>query len=344
VHPFDIARGDAALYPPGIAPETGDSPDAGMFRSVVEHESLDLTGLYTVQDLLRESTAAETNAADLKLLLYALLFAISEGGLCLRVNDVPALSAVLSRMAPGFDRAPQRAAELVAYASGPAFENLNLVAMSRKDGAEFRPLIYEREAGFLYFQKHFAYKHSVARQVAAFFAKPVDVTAFAPGESPGRRRLASALRDVLETRPVRGASGRPLRMAAAQQLAILLGMIGAGVDRKRSGNSRNAGNAGESGARGGFLIVTGGPGTGKTSTVLGLLRGLMRQGTGSGEDRDCGADRSGGPAFDGEFTKRTGKHRGAGSRGPRVRAIARRYPASTAALSAAAKSFRPRRR
>ncbi|MCR9144003.1 MAG: exodeoxyribonuclease V subunit alpha [bacterium] len=265
------------------------SPDAAIYREVLAAESLDLTALYTAQDLVGD----EDQDADLRLLIFALLFAISEGGLCLRIDDESALAAILTRMAPGYDRAGRRAAALIDFVRSDAFRSHALVAVPaphaadhaspgdhREAAAEFRPLIYEVEAGFLYFQKHFAYKRSVARQVAAFFAQPVVVSNHGDSKGPDLPEslsnslsnsvldnLRQCLDDVFEARPVRRADGQPLQMAAAQQLAILLGLLAApsvtGHDSER---------------RGGFLIVTGGPGTGKTSTVLNLLRALLRQG------------------------------------------------------------------
>lgn len=273
----------------------GDSSDAALLRAILNNETLDLTALYTIEDLLVLNAAAvgdagiqSDQAANLRLLLCALQFALGEGGLCLRVDNPEILAELLDRLtAHSFadpasisdprisDRLMQRAQDLIGFVRSPAFEALPLVAVFRINAAldsptaAFRPLVYESEAGFLYFQKHFEYKHTVARKVAAFFARPVTAAAIAPVAID---ELRPALREVLDTRPVRGGADRkPLRMAGAQQLAILLGMIAA------SGGSARENEAPGDSSAGGFLIVTGGPGTGKTSTVLNLLRGLARR-------------------------------------------------------------------
>lgn len=250
-----------------LADESDQQMDV-LVRAIIEHETLDLTSLYTVRDL----SAGSAGQADLKTLMYALFFAISEGGLCLRVNEASSLEAVLLRLAPGLVDAGERSARIIKYISSREFEEHPMVAPLGRDSEDFRPLIYEREAGFLYYQKHFAYKRTVARAVDAFFASPVVAGSLAQSESPAALSLRTSLHEILEKRPVRGPDGQGLRMAIGQQLAILLGLIGSGEEIVKSVDAAKTGD------RGGFLIITGGPGTGKTSTVLNLLRALVRQG------------------------------------------------------------------
>lgn len=253
----------------------GDEIDA-VLREILARESLDVGALYTVRDLAGE------DAAELKLVLLALFFVVSEGGLCLRIDSASALVEVLQRMTPDLADLSEQARRMYEYARSSEFQTHRLVAQVGQPGRtdaeeEFRPLVYDRAGGWLYFQKHFAYKQIVAKQVSAFFAAPRALDRNHEDQDAIRdaKTIARCLRDVLIDRPVRGPDGQGLRMAAAQQMAILLGLTGA----HRAGSADSSASLSDDDfSGGGFLIVTGGPGTGKTSTVLNLLRALTRSG------------------------------------------------------------------
>ena len=111
---------------------------------------------------------------------------------------------------------------------------------------EFKPLVLLSEGGvrYLYFQQYCRYERAIKRSLDLLLRRPgLD----APADMPG------ILRTVLDRKPVRR-DGKSVILNPDQKLALALGMLEP------------------------FLIVSGGPGTGKTSIVVALLRCLVRAG------------------------------------------------------------------
>lgn len=112
---------------------------------------------------------------------------------------------------------------------------------------EFKPLIHVAgpDGGRLYFEKLHFFEATLIQRLEALLS--------APEEPMNATRLQEIMRDVLEVRPVIW-RGRSLALNEEQRRAVLLGLMRI------------------------FSIVSGGPGTGKTSILLTLLRALVRQG------------------------------------------------------------------
>jgi len=175
----------------------------------------------------------------LHVLLLCLLLALDEGSLC-----VEATEAGLARRLAGLttDADARRFARL-------AGAGLNDHGYPGLIGAEAdgKPVVRCTTAGkpYLYFQKYRKYEQELRAQLQRRLAAPPPIVDLA--------RAAAVWQEVLVA-PAGPTPGRPVVLNRAQQLAVALGML------RR------------------FAVISGGPGTGKTSIVFTLLRCLLRLG------------------------------------------------------------------
>lgn len=113
--------------------------------------------------------------------------------------------------------------------------------------ADGKPIVLRRhgDRGYLYFQKYLKYEQRLHEQLRKRLS--------APPPAPDPAGLRAAVNAVLVQQPAR-LQGQPLALNRDQRLALAVALL-------RS-----------------FAIVSGGPGTGKTSIVFSLLRCLVRSG------------------------------------------------------------------
>lgn len=172
-------------------------------------------------------------------LLICLFSRLDEGSLCLRLDPPDRLRAALA------DFAPKQAAELERDIRRGVEDWRDLVGDEKDD---YKPLILARASGrrLVYFQRCYEYERRLKQRLRQFAAGRDQ------GEAAG---VEQALREVLEARPVflDEARRRPLELADEQRQAVRLAL------------TRN------------FVLISGGPGTGKTSIVLCLLRAWARK-------------------------------------------------------------------
>lgn len=171
-------------------------------------------------------------------LLLALLSALADGNLCLPLAPAP-LERRLLRLGASPDRAAAWTARILSEFRPQAYPGL--VA----GGPEAcGPLVVD--SGRLFFQR----LHGWGRSLSAGLRKRL---AAAPPDAPDPGRLAAILREVLVEDPLR-LNGAPALLGEEQRLALLLALLSP------------------------MLLVSGGPGTGKTALVLSILRCFLRLG------------------------------------------------------------------
>lgn len=206
--------------------------------SGMENAGLLRSDFYTIGDLLELSGYGESES--LHALLLVLLLALDEGSLCVELSH----QALAARLADLVEEAEahswsERILRDLAEACFP-----ELIGTGPNDN---KPIIRWRNAGreYLYFQKYLKYELALQEQLGRRL----------PGEQPAVQEavLQAMLTEVLKERPLR-IDGRPLKLNSDQDLALRLAL------------ARN------------FVIISGGPGTGKTSIVVTLLRCLLRHG------------------------------------------------------------------
>jgi exodeoxyribonuclease V alpha subunit len=231
----------AGLFP-------GASADVlALFAGAAEHAGLLRADFYTIRDLLELSGYIDDD--PLHVLLLGLVLALDEGSLCIEASE-PGLTRRLAQLA---------ADDVLARLAGPAAAALDTLGYPRLIGSdpdESKPVVRRHLAGrsYLYFQKY--YRHE--RVLREHLKQRLDL-AGQPSRPPAAGSITdlalirSTLEDVLDRRPVQ-IRGQPVQLNRQQRLAVALALL------------RH------------FTIISGGPGTGKTSIVFTLLRCLTRLG------------------------------------------------------------------
>jgi exodeoxyribonuclease V alpha subunit len=215
-----------------------------LFGSAAENAALLRSDYYTIRDWLE--IADYRDHPWVAALLLVMLLALDEGSFCVELSE-PALARRLADLVSADDAAdwPRRLCSGLDSDPCP-----RLIGTSAE---EHKPIILHRCGArrFLYFQKYLKAELVLDEQLRARLAQTsnaVDATA-----------LRGIFTEVLAADPLRRPDGAPLRLDREQHWALAAALTQP------------------------LAIVSGGPGTGKTSLVLTLLRCLVRSG--------CAADR-----------------------------------------------------
>ena len=209
-----------------------------LFAAAAENANLVETDFQTIRDVLE--LADYEGPETLHVLLLDLHLALEEGSLCIEAS-VPSLARRLSDLV-GESAANNWAERILTDLDGNSFP-----ALIGQDARASKPVILHSAGNrrFLYFQKYLHHDlifQDALDQRLAQESAPVDPS-----------KLQVVFREILEDRPLR-VEGKPLKLDAGQKFAL------------KTALERN------------FAVISGGPGTGKTSIVLTLLRCLVRCG------------------------------------------------------------------
>ncbi len=193
---------------------------------------------FTIRDWLE--IAEYGDAEGLVALLLVLMLALEEGSLCVEAS-AESIARRLTDLVGG-DEAQVWAQRILDDLDRDCFPRL--IGTTPRD---HRPVIRHMIDGrpYLYFQKYLRAELDCHEQIRKRLER------VAPAAPPDN--LAAVLQEVLHERPLLTA-GQPLRLDREQQVAVGTALL------------RN------------LAIISGGPGTGKTSIVLTLLRCLLRCG------------------------------------------------------------------
>jgi exodeoxyribonuclease V alpha subunit len=213
--------------------------------------NLSATDSYTIRDLLDLSGYEEEES--LHALLLVLLVALDEGSPCIEASE----RGLAQRLAGLTDEAEANvwAERIVADLRQDSFPAL---IGRRVDDA--KPVIVLNTSGrtYVYFQKYLRHEELLLTELKKRLTPPHASHAprsdgFGGTGSPSVQVCKAILQEVLTANALRQ-SGRPLELNRDQQIALGLSLL------------RD------------FVIISGGPGTGKTSIVFTLLRCLLRLG------------------------------------------------------------------
>ena len=198
----------------------------------------------TVRDLLQ---LAELQSDTALFALLALMFSlVADGSLCLDVSA----ENLASKLEPGCG---EQTARQLADTFRRQLQNGRYASLVSVDNAGYRPLVLERrtEGELLYFQRFFIHEKRLERRMETFLKE----------DRPADAEQLDGIVDRLFSLPLclrHSAGGKPLERDPRQVDAL-----------KHCLNSR-------------FSIISGGPGTGKTSLMVNLVRALIRSGTAAG--------------------------------------------------------------
>jgi len=233
-----------ALFP------TADDGLLDLFASAWENANLMFTDFCTINDLLE--CGGYQQSLPLHVLLLDLFLALEEGSLCIRATE----DDLVRRLHDLVDetRARTWARAILAECRPERFPDL--IGRGVDEG---RPVVLH-ENGCYYFQRYLRAEMIFASQLQA----RLELTTALPsplalssggrgGEGADLPRIRQVLHEVLVAQPL-SAGGKLLHLGARQRLAVALSLL------------RN------------FLAISGGPGTGKTSIVVSVLRALVRGG------------------------------------------------------------------
>lgn len=236
--------------------ETTSTSSGAYFMNLLENETaksvvafhpvfqvLDLTPIdwMTIRDLLELGDAE--NGRPLVVVLALMFAAMREGSLCLELNDNH-----VSRLVPGteIERVNDLINRFLVRLKKKQYRHLIATVKSNR-----YPLVFETTAGMkrLYFQKHYFHEKNLHQRIEAFLSvdHPCDSTGLS---------IDTILSDIFsEEGSLRlGKTGRPISRDPDQIAAIRQALSSP------------------------FTIISGGPGTGKTSVMVNVLRGLVRTG------------------------------------------------------------------
>ncbi|MCA9449434.1 MAG: AAA family ATPase, partial [Candidatus Omnitrophica bacterium] len=193
----------------------------------------------TAGDLIRLS-GLERESESLYPLLLSLFLALNEGSLCLPLEE-ETLAHRLSTLVP------QEMEQSIAQEILVGIRSRKWGELIAYEGGDFLPLIvhHEGENEFLYFQKY----NAKEKQLAEDFARLLEV----PNEQVPVDRVRPILEETLTQSPVRRGKD-PVHLNIQQKVALCFSIL------QR------------------VTIISGGPGTGKTSIVVSVLRALVRMG------------------------------------------------------------------
>lgn len=218
----------------------GDNERAALYEAAIDRVGLSLADYMLIRDLRKH---AECTGKEVDALLLCLFAALNSGSVCLR-TDSDNLRRRLERFLPETEvDAELEAINALVEAGGMG----PLLGTSEQD---YTPLI-RPSRDLLYFQKYHAAEHALQKTLDAIVDGDTSLTPMPV--AGGATAVSDIFNTVCDTDPVT-VDGEAVQLNNEQQLALMAALL------KQ------------------LVIVSGGPGTGKTSIVIAILRVMVRSG------------------------------------------------------------------
>ncbi|MGR3220656.1 MAG: exodeoxyribonuclease V subunit alpha [Candidatus Anammoxibacter sp.] len=221
-----------------IVPKGNVEPEH-LYNAAIESDELSLQDYMTISDLTELS--GHKADASLTAILICMFASLNEGSICMQINK-PHLTKNLERFLD-CNNAENYATKFLTTLAGDSFANIITT-----DKQAYIPIIREKSdnADILYFKKYHVHKDSLNKGIKSLLQ-------IAPLSSNITKDHDSIIDDVINTRPVFLQKGIPAKLDPGQERAIRLAL------------TTN------------FLIISGGPGTGKTTILVNIIRCLVRK-------------------------------------------------------------------
>lgn len=220
------------------APLFAAGSSSPLAAALASETGLSAADLLTIRDLAGLSGYHDD---CLQALLVCMFLSINEGSICLKLEK----SAVAEKLSAFLDRAGS--ASMASRITGTdLLKKYPAIISSSED--DYKPLVLKELSGgkFLYFQKFPRYESELKEELASHIN-------YKDADPAPREDIKKALREVLYKEPVM-TGATPVKLDREQYMAVCLSLL------------KN------------FVIISGGPGTGKTSIVVTILRCLTRLG------------------------------------------------------------------
>ncbi|MBN1495867.1 MAG: exodeoxyribonuclease V subunit alpha [Spirochaetes bacterium] len=234
------------LYDLSVVSDSDPPELKSIYGAAVQTLELRAVDYLTIRDLVRYSGSGDIS---LHLLLLAMFISLSEGSVCLALEPVSLRKKLEPVAGPDADRRirevigiPERHSDLV-YTM-PA--GTSRAAVDPREAYKPLILVDHPRGRALYFQKYHSAERAMAESLSLILAR-------SPGPRKDPEALAAAMSAVLREKPAM-INGTPALLNREQTLAVLLPVLN------------------------NFVLISGGPGTGKTFIVLTLLRVMARMG------------------------------------------------------------------
>jgi exodeoxyribonuclease V alpha subunit len=213
-----------------------------LFSQLVQSNQIGYEDISTLYDLL---DIARSNDTGLAVLLLGLFASLKEGGICLPL-DKEQLFPFLYRLLPFPGETGRKfieqTEETIKQIGAGYFPYL-----ISQSGSTQKPLVFRKDRGqlALYFQKYDFHEKRLREKITGLIQRSHSVRTFSPD------RLKAAFQETFVHHPG-FFNGEPVRYSDEQKLAVALA------------------------AQSPLTLISGGPGTGKTSIVFALLRCLLQ--------------------------------------------------------------------
>lgn len=222
-----------------IAPRRDDEL-AGLFKAATERDAVFLLDYMSIRDLM-ELSGHETDHC-LAAILICMFASLNEGNICTLINKsslVKKLGCFIDK-----DKALYYAEGFLTTLNTNRYANL---ITSEKDA--YIPIVRRKKGktDTLYFKKYYEHESSLKEKIRLLLQ-------IKSSDHEAENRHNSIIDEVVNQRPVILQDGNPMKLDLEQEKAVRLALTN------------------------NFLIISGGPGTGKTSLLLNILRCLTRNG------------------------------------------------------------------
>ncbi len=229
------------LYDIGIV-KSRDNEFSNLIKAAAVKEELILLDYMSVRDLLELS--GNGNDSPLAAVLISMFISLNRGSICLKVNKTSLVNTFKRFIHK--DKSLQYSEEFISRLNAGEYEEL-----ISQDNKAYLPIIRVKKGkiDLLYFKKYYGYEAGLKDAVRSLLDVKLSV-----GKEYQDDITDKILDEVLLKKTMFMDNGLPMRLDEMQVLAIRLSLIN------------------------NFLIISGGPGTGKTSILFTMIRSLVRKG------------------------------------------------------------------